>query len=88
MRAAAPAARASMKRKLPGIGKPAIAPCGHAGEHVTSLLILCDESGCDSKPWPARFVPVVSAYDCAHAVRVTFAGTTSCRLCGKVFRTP
>ena len=31
-------------------GKPAIAPCGHPGEHVVGQYIRCLTKGCDGLP--------------------------------------
>jgi hypothetical protein len=68
--------------KTPGVGKAGVAPCGHPGEHVTAMMVVCP-LGC---PVPSRGVG--SLYACPHAVRMTWAGTTSCRSCGKVFERP
>ncbi len=65
---------------LPGIGKRALAPCGHQGEHVTASMVVCP-LGC-SGPKP---VNAGELWGCRHPVTITFAGTKSCRDCGHVF---
>lgn len=74
-------------RVQPGVGKRGKAGCGHPGEHVTTELVICDVAGCDGlSPYGSlRDAKPRNLWECTHAVKVRFSGTTSCRDCGKLF---
>ncbi len=67
-------------------GKPGIAPCGHAGEHVVGGYVRC-LTGCDGVTAAPEHVNRENTQKiCRHPSRYIFGRSVWCSNCGRRLR--